>query len=158
MPNETAAITAPDRRQFLQATGAGLVVAFGASLSAREASAATTTTALGAYIQIGSDGIVSVAIGATEMGQGILTGLSQLVAEELMVPWASVRAFHAPAAAAYANPLFHAQLTGGSTSMRGWYTPLRQAAAVAREMLKTAGAAYLKVSSRGRKKAIQEEL
>ena len=137
-----------DRRDFLRSGAAGLVVCFTVGLSEREALAGTGSM-IGAYIQIDTDGktpqgnIVTVYIGSTDMGQGILTGLSQLVAEELMVPWAQVRAEHAPAGAAYANPLFKMQLTGGSTSMRGWWGPLRQAAAVAREQLKAAAAPVL---------------
>jgi isoquinoline 1-oxidoreductase beta subunit len=101
------------------------------------------STFLGAYIKIDALDNVTVEIGPTEMGQGIMTGLAQLVAEELMLSWSQVRAEHAiPKGAAnpYANPLFHAQITGGSTSMRGWYLPMRQAAAVARQMLLTAAA------------------
>jgi isoquinoline 1-oxidoreductase beta subunit len=131
------------RRSILQGGIATLAVAFTASLSNREAMAATGSAYVGAYIKISSDGTVTVLIGSTEMGQGILSGLAQVVAEELMVDWSVVRSDHAPAGASYANPMFHAQLTGGSTSMRGWYAPLRKAAAAAREMLVTAGAGVL---------------
>jgi isoquinoline 1-oxidoreductase beta subunit len=131
-----------DRRDFLRNGAAGLVVCFTLGVAAGGARAGTATM-LGAYIQIASDNTVTVYIGASEMGQGIMTGLAQLVAEELMLDWTMVQAAHAPAAAAYANPLFHFQVTGGSTSMRGWFQPLRQAAAVARQMLIAAGEIYL---------------
>lgn len=134
-----------DRREVLRG-GASLVVAFTCGLSTREAAAAGGNSNLGAYVKIGSDSKVTVVVGSTEMGQGIMSGLSQLVAEELMVDWSSVSAVHAPAGAAYANPLFGFQLTAGSTSMRGWFMPLRTAAATAREMLITAGAEALGVS------------
>ena len=132
-----------DRREFLRTGTASLVVCFTLGATARHARAEDGTM-LGAYIEIASDNKITVYIGATEMGQGIMTGMAQLVAEELMLnDWTKVCAECAPVAAAYANPLFRAQLTGGSTSMRGWYTPLRRAAAVAREMLISAGATRL---------------
>jgi isoquinoline 1-oxidoreductase beta subunit len=131
-----------DRRDFLRTGSAGLVVCFALGASQRDARAGTGTM-LGAYIQIAADNTVTVYIGPSEMGQGIMSGMAQLVAEELVLDWSKVKTEAAPAAAAYANPLFRAQLTGGSTSMRGWFTPMRQAAAVAREMLITAGAAAL---------------
>lgn len=134
-----------DRREVLRG-GASLVIAFTCGLSAREAAAAGGGSDLGAYLKIGSDNKVTVVVASTEMGQGIMTGLSQLVAEELMVDWSSVSAIHAPPGTAYANPLFGFQLTAGSSSMRGWYIPLRKAAATAREMLITAGAAALGAS------------
>lgn len=98
-----------------------------------------TATALGAYLRIDSADNVTLLIGSTEMGQGIMTGLAQLVAEELQLNWTQIKVEHALASAAwpnpYGNPIFGAQLTGGSTSMRGWYMPLRKAAATARQML-----------------------
>lgn len=137
MPATGAAL---DRRAFLSAAGA-LVVGASLTLSAREALAAGAAGgAVGAYVRIDAAGRVTVLIGSSEMGQGIMTGLCQVVAEELKVEWSMVRGRHAPAAAAYANPMFRMQLTGGSTSMRGWFHPLRKAAAAAREMLVTAGA------------------
>lgn len=113
-------------------------------ISAAAAAPLEPGQALGAYLQIASDNTVTVLIGPTEMGQGIMTGLAQLVAEELKLDWAQVRVEHATPTPAfpnpYGNPLFGLQLTGGSTSMRGWYTPLRKAAAQAREMLLAAAA------------------
>lgn len=137
-----------DRRNFLRSGAAGLVVCFTIGAVSQK-SRAGSGDQLGAYIQIAPDtknaaaNVITILIGPSEMGQGIASGLAQLVAEELMVPWSQVRTEAAPAGAAYANPLFQSQLTGGSTSMRGWFTPMRQAAAVAREMLITAGAAAL---------------
>ncbi len=106
------------------------------------ATASTTQppgAALGAYLQIDSANNVKLFIGPSEMGQGIMTGLGQLVAEELMLNWSQLSVEHATATAAspnpFANPMFGAQITGGSTSIRGWYIPLRTAAAKARDML-----------------------
>ena len=96
-------------------------------------------TPLGAYLKIDSSNVVTIIIGSTEMGQGIMSGMAQLVAAELNLKWSQVRAEHSVTTAAnvasYGNPLFGAQVTGGSTSMRGWYLPMRQAGAQARALL-----------------------
>ncbi|MEO8242449.1 MAG: molybdopterin cofactor-binding domain-containing protein [bacterium] len=128
------------RRGFIGGTAAALMVPFAITLGGRTAQAVVPGSGIvGAYVKIDSSNIVTVVLGSTEMGQGILTGLAQLVAEELNLNWDQVRAEHAPASTAspnpYGNPLFGAQLTGGSTSTRGWYAPLRMAAAIARETL-----------------------
>jgi isoquinoline 1-oxidoreductase beta subunit len=130
-----------DRRNFIRGAAAALVIPFTVSLSPREAAAVTAPgpVSLGAYISIAANNVVTVTIGSTEMGQGIMTGLAQLVAEELKLKWSQVRAEHAPASPLwpnpYGNPIFGAQLTGGSTSMMGWYKPLRTAAAITRDVL-----------------------
>src|SRR5438477_11592180 len=75
------------------------------------------------------------------MGQGVTTSLPMLLAEELEADWSRVRIESAPADKSYVNPmLFGMQGTGGSTSVRAAYTPLRKAGATAREMLLTAAA------------------
>ncbi len=97
---------------------------------------------LGAYLKIDSNNLVTVITGSTEMGQGIMSGMAQLAAAELNLDWTKVRGEHSVTTAAnvasFGNPLFGAQVTGGSTSMRGWYRPMRQAAAQARALLLTA--------------------
>jgi isoquinoline 1-oxidoreductase beta subunit len=80
------------------------------------------------------------------MGQGVLSGLAQIVAEELKVDWARVQSKHAPAEPIFANPVYHAQLTGGSASVRGYYTALRQVGAGAKAMLIQAAATAFEVS------------
>ena len=135
-----------DRRVWLKGLGAALIVPVVVGGAARQARAATAAE-IGAYVVVQTDSSVSIYIGATEMGQGILTGLAQCVAEELMydsTTWSTVKAVHSPVgAAAYYNRLFGIQGTGGSTSMMAWYLPLRQAGAVTRQMLIAAGAASL---------------
>ena len=75
------------------------------------------------------------------MGQGTYTSLAMLLAEELEVDLDQVRLEHAPPNnALYANAILHAQLTGLSASVRAYWTPLRQAGAVARTMLIAAAA------------------
>jgi isoquinoline 1-oxidoreductase beta subunit len=80
-------------------------------------------------------------IPSAEMGQGITTSLPMLIAEELEIDWREVQFEFAPVNPAYANPIFHAQATGGSTSIRAFYSPLRQVGAVARTLLCQAAAA-----------------
>jgi isoquinoline 1-oxidoreductase beta subunit len=91
-------------------------------------------------VRIARDGMVTVIVPRSEMGQGVTTALPMLVAEELDVDMAQVRVEPAPAARAYDNPAFGAQATGGSTSVRTSWEPLRRAGATARAMLVTAAA------------------
>ena len=55
--------------------------------------------------------------GFSEMGQGVLIVVPQLIAEELDVEWTKVRVEQAPAGEAYFNPMFGIQGTGGSTTV-----------------------------------------
>jgi isoquinoline 1-oxidoreductase beta subunit len=76
----------------------------------------------------------------SEMGQGVMTALPMLVADELDVDMKSVRVETAPAAPEYINPVIGVQLTGGSTSVRSSWRQLREAGATARAMLINAAA------------------
>jgi isoquinoline 1-oxidoreductase beta subunit len=93
------------------------------------------------WLRIAPDGAVTIIVDRSEMGQGVTTSLAMLVAEELEVDLAAVRTEFAPADPAYANPEFGEQATGGSTSVRAAWKPLREAGARAREMLVAAAAA-----------------
>ncbi|MEK6768209.1 MAG: molybdopterin cofactor-binding domain-containing protein, partial [Gemmatimonadota bacterium] len=133
------------RREFLRvgavaAAGSGLVL--GVSLPHRVGRGAPPDTfAPNAFLRIGTDGAVTVMVGYSEMGQGIMTAIPMLIAEELEVDWTAVRFESAPAERAYANPMFGQQGTGGSTTVRASFVPMRQAGAAAREMLIAAAAA-----------------
>ncbi len=138
--------TGVSRRSFLTLTGAGLFLPMAFGVTNRAAAAAAAGPVMvGAYIRIAPDNLVTVVIGSTEMGQGIMTGLAQIVASELDLHWGQVRGAHAPASSLwpnpYGNPIFGAQLTGGSTSMMGWYQPIRIAAAIVRDTLLAAAKA-----------------
>ena len=136
------------RRTFLRAgaaAGGGLLVSF--SLPARIG----TALAAGAqsvpdfmpngFIRIDRDGHVTLIMHKVEMGQGTYTAMPMLLAEELEVDLSQVRLEHAPPDdALYAEPLFGVQETGGSTSVRGNWEPLRRAGATARTMLVSAAA------------------
>ncbi len=141
------------RRTFLRAgaaAGGGLLVSF--SLPARIGAAlaagaqAVRDFMPNGFIRIDRDGHVTLIMHKVEMGQGTYTAMPMLLAEELEVDLSQVRLEHAPPDdALYAEPLFGVQETGGSTSVRGNWEPLRRAGATARSMLVSAAAATWKV-------------
>lgn len=88
------------------------------------------------FLQVTSDDTVTVWLTKSEMGQGVLTALPMIVAEELEADWARVRVRLADF-----DPKFGSQGTGGSASVRTMYPVLRKAGAQAREMLVAAAAA-----------------
>ena len=132
-----------DRREFLK-TGAGLLIGFYLSLGPEELGAAPDVlrapVTLNAWIHVGTDDWMTILIDKSEMGQGILTGLSMIAAEELDCDWKKVRTEFAPADKAYINPWFGVQGTGASSATRTSFEPLRKAGASARRMLIEAAA------------------
>jgi isoquinoline 1-oxidoreductase subunit beta len=109
--------------------------------------------AFGNYIKIARDGRITVAVPQVETGQGIWTALPQIVADELGAAWETVAVEPAPLTGAYANPLAKeegwpkgARMTAGATSVRAFEQPLREAAAVGRNMLIGAAADRWNVS------------
>ena len=140
-----ALVPNPSRRQFLQisvAAGGGLLVGFLLPGRSRAATAesASTTFRPNAFIRIAPNDEITLVVSMAEMGQGVLTSIPQLLAEELEADWRQVRIEQAPVDPVYNNPLFKLQGTGGSTSVRAFWEPMRRAGAAAREMLITAAA------------------
>jgi isoquinoline 1-oxidoreductase beta subunit len=157
-----------DRRTLLigGGVGAGLLVAWAAwpRTYLPNLTAAEGETLFGAWIKIGADGHVTVAVPQLEEGQGVYTALPQIVAGELGADWKLVGVEPAPLNPLYANPLaaetlFEAafarvphslrrsyatrntlMLTGASTSIRSFEDQLRQAGAAARVLLQKAAA------------------
>ncbi len=133
------ALSSIDRRQFLKvvsAAGAGLAIGF--YLPSIKDQDQSSGQALGsfspdAWLHINRNGDVTIIVSKSEMGQGIITGLSMILAEELDADWSRVRFLRADADDKYGS-----MGTGGSTSVRTMWKPLRQAGAAAREMLITA--------------------
>jgi len=149
------------RRRFLQvgsAAGAGLVLGFPltgcdrkkdapeAPTPAPDEGAAETPEAaappaadgpvVNGWLRVAPDDTVTILVPEAEMGQGVHTAFAMIAADELRADWSKVRAEHAPL-----DPeRFGKQLTGGSTSVRQGYAPLRKVAAQAREMLAAAAA------------------
>jgi len=94
-----------------------------------------------AFIRIDETGRTILMMPQVEMGQGVYTSIAMILAEELDADWAKVDVQHAPPDdKLYANPVFGLQATGGSTSIRAWWKPLRTAGASARAMLVQAAA------------------
>src|SRR6266436_1449513 len=136
--------TAPvvNRRDFLKksaAGGAALVIGFHFSPNAFADQAAEqekkTPNPFDAWVRITPDNRVTLILGKSEMGQGIMTALPMILAEELCVDWKQVKVQQAPT-----NPKIYDLGTGGSGSVAGSWLPLRRAGAAAREMLIAAAA------------------
>jgi len=136
------------RRDFLKTSalaGGGLLIGFTLPGAARLAQAAGEFSP-NAYIRISTDNQITVICGLSEMGQGVHTAIPMLVAEELDADWSKIKVQQAQADAAFNNPIFGMQATGGSTSVRGHWEPMRKAGAAARAMLVAAAAERWKAS------------
>ena len=134
------------RRTFLKvsaAAGGGLLIGF--YLPAVRAAPATAANAgafaPNAFVRIGRDDTVTLIMPQVEMGQGTYTSMPMLIAEELEVDLGQIALEAAPPDdRRYANSLIGFQVTGGSSSVRAMWDPLRRAGAVARVMLISAAA------------------
>ena len=93
-----------------------------------------------AWVRVTPDNTVTLVVDKSEMGQGVMTALPMLLAEELAVDLDKVRLVEAPAAREYKNPKLGMQATGGSTSVGSSWERLRQAGAAARVLLIEAAA------------------
>jgi CO/xanthine dehydrogenase Mo-binding subunit len=116
----------------MAATGGALLLGYRAEGAPRAASAAAGTTsasfAPNAFIRIAPDGGITLIMPQAEMGQGVYTSLSMLLAEELEVAPSQIRLEHAPPDnTRYANQFFGEQMTGASSSVRAFHEPLRRA-------------------------------
>ena len=167
------------RRNLLVAAGAGTGLAIGWAVWPRRRALNWTAGpgehVINAWVKVGTDGRVTVAVPQAEMGQGVWSGLAQIVADELGADWLAVGVEPSPFGPDYANKgmlidaiggmpaavrglagwagsqvveYFDFQITGGSTSVRGFEAPLRHAGAAAREMLCRAAARRWKVDWR----------
>ncbi|WP_416352170.1 molybdopterin cofactor-binding domain-containing protein [Variovorax sp. LG9.2] len=141
----------PSRRSFMKvgaATGGGLLATFvlPAFMSVAEAASESTGFAPNGFIRIDRTGVVTFVMHKVEMGQGTFTSMPMLLAEELEVDIDKVKLEQAaPNGQLYSDPLLGGQVTGGSTSVRGAYVPLRTAGATVRLMLISAAAQSWKV-------------
>lgn len=140
------------RRSFLiSAGGFGVAVAFvdlpGGALRVTAAPAFEDSFRPNAWVTIAADDIVSIMSPASEMGQGIMTTLPLLIAEEMDADWDRVRIIQAPSdAQTFGNPGFYGtQLTGGSASTRGYYALLRLIGAQTRQVILASAAGLLEV-------------
>jgi isoquinoline 1-oxidoreductase beta subunit len=151
--------------------GAGLLVAWRLwpRSYAPNLRAAPGEVPFNAFLKVGTDGRVIVAVPQAELGQGVWTSLPQILADELGADWRTVAVEPAPLSPLYANRLLAEQaandselpsflrgvgrwsardfavrnsltITGGSTSVRAFEAPLREAGAGARALLSIAAA------------------
>jgi isoquinoline 1-oxidoreductase subunit beta len=148
-----AALSKLTRRGFVRlsaATGASFVLGFYLpSVAGAEQEGGTPgkeaprINPLNAWIRIDHDGTVTLIVAKSEMGQGVMTSLPMILADELEVDWSAV---HVEQAAT--KPEIYTDLgTGGSGSVLDSYTPLRQAGAIARTMLIQAAAQIWRVDA-----------
>ena len=135
-----------DRRSFLVAASAatgGLTLGFAIPFAARATDAAADITC---WIAIAPDDTVTIRVARSEMGQGAMTGLAMLVAEELECDWSKVRTEFVSARLNFIkNRIWGDTSTGASRSIASSQAYLRRAGATARAMLIAAAAAQWRV-------------
>ncbi|MBI1778412.1 MAG: xanthine dehydrogenase family protein molybdopterin-binding subunit [Proteobacteria bacterium] len=143
----TQQMTVIDRRSFLVgATALGGGLSLGITLPMGSASAAEAAPEVNAWVVIKPDDTVVIRIARSEMGQGTLTGLAQLVAEELECDWSKVTTeFPTPGQNVARKRVWGNFSTGGSRGIRESNEYVRQGGAAAREMLVQAAANSWKV-------------
>lgn len=132
-----------NRRNFLISSAvASGGFALGFAAPTRAQTSAGETPEINAWVVIKPDNTVVVRIGRVEMGQGTLTGLAQLVAEELDADWASVTTeYPTPSANVARERVWGPFMTAGSQGIRGSQQYMREGGAAARQMLMQAAAA-----------------
>lgn len=155
-PSSGVRVAAPGRRAVLKLGAAGALAGGGLLLGvvlpgmrSEAAAAQAASFEPNAFVRIDTAGTVTLVMHKAEMGQGVFTAMAQLLAEELEVPLDRVQLEQAgPDDARYGEPLFGGlQMTGGSTSVRGAWRPLRQAGATARVLLLQAAAMRWKIDA-----------
>ena len=122
-----------NRREFVKITSAasaGLVLALRA-----HGAQGDEEYPLGAFVDVATNGIVTIYVSKSEMGQGVRTALPMIVAEEMDADLKRVKIRQADLDKKYGS-----MGTGGSSSIRTMWMPMRQAGATARAMLVTAAA------------------
>jgi isoquinoline 1-oxidoreductase subunit beta len=136
-----AQLSRADFVKLLASFTGGLILATDGGCIARFDNAAENTTPFNTWIAIAPNEQITFIIAKTEMGQGISTGVATLIADELDVPLRGVRVQVASPSPAYNYPGLPAGMsTGGSTSTRDSWLPMRRAGATARAMLIQAAA------------------
>ena len=134
------------RRQFIVGSataGAGLALGIAMPLVPRLAAAQTPLASpeIGAWVVIQPDDAVIVRVVRSEMGQGTITGLAQMVAEELECDWGKVRVeYPTPGESLKRKRIWGDFATGGSRGIRTSEQYVRKGGAAARIMLVEAAA------------------
>jgi isoquinoline 1-oxidoreductase beta subunit len=140
-----------DRRSLLvgaSAAAGGLTLGFAIPFADAPAHAAGGAPEITCWIAIAPDDAVTIRVARSEMGQGAMTGLAMLVAEELACDWSKVRTeFVSPRLNLMKNRIWGDTSTGASRSIASSQDYLRRAGATAREMLIAAAAARWRAST-----------
>jgi isoquinoline 1-oxidoreductase beta subunit len=125
------------RQVMIGAAGLSFAVALGGRASASVLASTRTGKALSPWISISPDGTIFIMSAATEMGQGSMTSLPMVLAEELDADWSRVHIVPAPALdKIYGNPGFGGMMyTAGSNAVTSYYRPLRTMGAQVRRVL-----------------------
>ena len=145
MKNQRVTIT---RREFLIGLSSvgvgfslGLYLPRGSGVAQAAGETSSTVPEVNAWVVINDDDTVIIRVARSEMGQGTLTGLAQLVAEELECDWSRVRTeYPTPGQSLARDRIWGSFSTGGSQGIRGSHLYVRKGGAVAREMLIEAAA------------------
>jgi isoquinoline 1-oxidoreductase beta subunit len=135
---EDVAFQGISRRAFIvTAGGIGIAVAFGGTAGLGKALAQAASFTPNAWIRIAADGGVILVSPGSEMGQGTMTAMPLLIAEDMDLDWSKVKVEHAPhLPKLYGNPLFGGNMiVGASRTMRGYYEVMRLAGMQAREVM-----------------------
>src|SRR4249920_775272 len=136
--NKSIRASVLSRRQvMIGAAGLTFAIAAPNSLKAAALSGEGPRSAMSPWISIGTDGTITIMSAATEMGQGSMTALPLIIAEELDADWAKVRIVPAPPLDhIYGNPGFAGMMyTAASNAVTSYYVPLRIVGAQARRVL-----------------------
>jgi len=136
-----------DRRSFLKSgaiLGGGLLISFVIPPKLRGLLASDTESAAvlvpNAFLKVNADNTINIFLAHSEMGQGIWTSLSMLIADELDANLKDIRVEHAPAAPEYKHTIVDFQITGASTTTYSEFDRYRYAGATARWLLVAAAA------------------
>lgn len=131
------AFTNLSRRAFLISSGtAAIAVGFG-NLGIKKAFAQAAPLSPNGWVRVGTDNMVTIYSPAAEMGQGVMTAMPLLIAEEMDLDWSRCRIEQAPYnPKVYGNPLFGGNmLAGASRTTRGYYQIMRLAGMQARAIM-----------------------
>ena len=130
-----------NRREFIKVTstaGPGLFLGFYLPNKFAGENLKSRTFEPNAWINVQPDNYVKIMVGKSEMGQGVITSLPMIIAEEMDLDWSKVIVEKAPAD----RSKYGSQMTGGSNSISSSFMKLRKAGATAREMLVNAASEY----------------
>jgi isoquinoline 1-oxidoreductase beta subunit len=133
---------------MIGAMGLSFAIALDGPALAAQLATARVGKAMSPWVSIAPDGTITILSAATEMGQGSMTSLPLILAEELDADWSKVRIVPAPVnEAIYGNPSFGGlQYTAGSNAVRGYYPRMRTFGAQVRKVLLDNAAKHLGVS------------